>query len=71
MDASYEHLEKTPRPGVNQQRERWARERRPGAYLSRDVNGTNPGHGYIRVAMVADEQELQRGLIALRDCIYV
>lgn len=43
----------------------------PGAYLSRDVNGTNPGHGYIRVAMVADEEELQRGLIALRDCIYV
>lgn len=43
----------------------------PGAYLSRDVAGTNPGHGYIRVAMVADEDELQRGLIALRDCIYV
>ncbi len=42
----------------------------PGAYLSREVNGTNPGHGYIRVAMVADEEELQRGLIALRDCIY-
>ena len=43
----------------------------PGAYLSRDVAGTNPGHGYIRVAMVADEEELQRGLTALRDCIYV
>ncbi|MEM7753183.1 MAG: aminotransferase class I/II-fold pyridoxal phosphate-dependent enzyme [Pseudomonadota bacterium] len=43
----------------------------PGAYLSRNAAGTNPGHGYIRVAMVADEQELQRGLIALRDCIYV
>ena len=42
----------------------------PGAYLSREVGGTNPGHGYIRVAMVADEEELQRGLIALRDCIY-
>ncbi|MEO1536965.1 MAG: aminotransferase class I/II-fold pyridoxal phosphate-dependent enzyme [Pseudomonadota bacterium] len=43
----------------------------PGAYLSRDVDGTNPGHGYIRVAMVAEEQELQRGLTALRECIYV
>ncbi len=42
----------------------------PGAYLSRDVAGENPGHGYIRVAMVAEEQELQRGLTALRDCIY-
>lgn len=42
----------------------------PGAYLSRDVDGVNPGHGYIRVAMVADEQELQRGLTALKDCIY-
>ncbi len=42
----------------------------PGAYLSREVAGENPGHGYIRVAMVAEEQELQRGLTALRDCIY-
>ncbi|MEM7718117.1 MAG: aminotransferase class I/II-fold pyridoxal phosphate-dependent enzyme [Pseudomonadota bacterium] len=43
----------------------------PGAYLAREVEGGNPGTGYIRVAMVADEEELQRGLIALRDCIYV
>ncbi len=42
----------------------------PGAYLSRDVNGINPGAGYIRVAMVAPKQELQRGLIELRDCLY-
>ena len=28
----------------------------PGAYLARDVNGENPGKGYIRVAMVAEEQ---------------
>ena len=42
----------------------------PGAFLSRDANGTNPGKGYIRVAMVVDEQELQRGLIQLRDCLY-
>ncbi|WP_432448671.1 aminotransferase class I/II-fold pyridoxal phosphate-dependent enzyme [Aliiroseovarius marinus] len=42
----------------------------PGAYLSRDVNNENPGKGYIRVAMVAPKQEMQRGLIQLRDCLY-
>lgn len=25
----------------------------PGSYLSRDVNGTNPGEGYVRLALVA------------------
>ena len=42
----------------------------PGAYLSREVGGENPGAGYIRVAMVAPIQEMQRGLNSLRDCIY-
>ncbi|VDC25278.1 aminotransferase class I/II-fold pyridoxal phosphate-dependent enzyme [Pseudogemmobacter humi] len=42
----------------------------PGAYLSRDVAGDNPGKGYIRVALVAPEEETQRGLIRLRDCLY-
>lgn len=42
----------------------------PGAYLSRDVAGDNPGAGYIRVAMVAPTQDLQRGLTLLRDCLY-
>lgn len=42
----------------------------PGAYLSRDVGETNPGKGYIRVAMVVEEQEMQRGLQAIRDCLY-
>ncbi len=42
----------------------------PGAYLSRDVDGVNPGHGYIRVAMVAPTQEMQRGLTLIRDCLY-
>lgn len=42
----------------------------PGAYLSRDVNGENPGKGYVRVALVAPKQEMQRGLITLRDCLY-
>ncbi len=42
----------------------------PGAYLSRDAGGQNPGKGYIRVALVAPKDEMQRGLIRLRDCIY-
>ena len=42
----------------------------PGAYLSQTVDGANPGAGYIRVAMVAPKDVLQRGLITLRDCLY-
>ncbi len=42
----------------------------PGAYLSRDADGQNPGRHYIRVALVAPQDELQRGLIRLRDCLY-
>ena len=42
----------------------------PGAYLSRDVAGDNPGKNYIRVALVAPKQEMQDGLIKLRDCLY-
>lgn len=42
----------------------------PGAYLSRDTSAGNPGKGYIRVAMVAPTQEMQRGLTLLRDCLY-
>ena len=46
----------------------------PGGYLSRDVGGpnekANPGKGYVRVALVASQEETQRGLTMLRDCIY-
>ncbi|MES2665362.1 MAG: aminotransferase class I/II-fold pyridoxal phosphate-dependent enzyme [Pseudomonadota bacterium] len=42
----------------------------PGAYLSRDVAGDNPGAGYVRVALVAPKEETQRGLTMLRDCLY-
>ncbi|MCK0126117.1 aminotransferase class I/II-fold pyridoxal phosphate-dependent enzyme [Gelidibacter sp. F2691] len=42
----------------------------PGAYLSRDVNEENPGKGFIRVAMVAPKEDMTRGLIQLRDCLY-
>ncbi len=43
----------------------------PGAYLASGRNGANPGAGYIRVAMVADEPELERGLKALRDRLFM
>ena len=42
----------------------------PGAYLSRDVAGQNPGKNYVRVALVAPRTEMQRGLTQLRDCLY-
>lgn len=42
----------------------------PGAYLSQDANGENPGKTYIRVAMVAPEEELQRGLTLIRRCLF-
>ncbi|NDV02916.1 aminotransferase class I/II-fold pyridoxal phosphate-dependent enzyme [Pseudoroseicyclus tamaricis] len=41
----------------------------PGAYLGREVTGGNPGTGYIRVAIVAPKDEMQRGLERLRDCL--
>lgn len=42
----------------------------PGAYLAREVDGFNPGQGFIRVAMVAPKAEMERGLEAIRDTIY-
>jgi len=42
----------------------------PGAYLSREVEGANPGRGYIRAAMVAPRDELQAGLSRLAACLY-
>jgi aspartate/methionine/tyrosine aminotransferase len=42
----------------------------PGGYLGREVDGENPAKGFIRVAMVAPTQDMQRGLTLLRDCLY-
>ncbi|MBR9864549.1 MAG: aminotransferase class I/II-fold pyridoxal phosphate-dependent enzyme [Rhodobacteraceae bacterium] len=42
----------------------------PGAFLGRDVDGTNPGHGYIRVALVAPIDEMTRGLHDIRRHLY-
>lgn len=43
----------------------------PGGYLAQDVPGAeNPGKKYIRVALVAPKEETERGLMAIRDCLY-
>ncbi|RYH09077.1 aminotransferase class I/II-fold pyridoxal phosphate-dependent enzyme [Tropicimonas sp. IMCC6043] len=42
----------------------------PGAYLGRDAGDGNPGAGFIRVAMVADLDEVRRGLTRLRDGLF-
>jgi len=42
----------------------------PGAYLAREVDGVTPGADRIRVAMVAEEQEMRDGLIRLKACLY-
>lgn len=42
----------------------------PGNYLGQTVGNVNPGDGYIRAALVAPRDDLQRGLMALKRCIY-
>jgi len=42
----------------------------PGAYLSRDAEGYNPGKKFIRVALVAPKDEVRDALLKLRACIY-
>jgi N-succinyldiaminopimelate aminotransferase len=42
----------------------------PGSYLAREANGTTPGTDRIRVAMVAEKEEMRRGLKTLRKTLY-
>jgi len=42
----------------------------PGAYLSREVAGENPGAGFIRVAMVTPIDEIEDALRRLRLCLF-
>jgi len=42
----------------------------PGAYLAQGEGQQNPGHEYIRVALVASYEETERGLTAIRDVLY-
>jgi N-succinyldiaminopimelate aminotransferase len=42
----------------------------PGGYLGRATpEAPNPGDGYVRVALVADAREVERGLAAIRDTL--
>jgi len=41
----------------------------PGAYLSQDTVRGNPGKAYIRVALVADINEVERGLYAIKSVL--
>jgi len=42
----------------------------PGAYLAREVDGVTPGADRIRVALVAEENEMREGLMRLKACLY-
>lgn len=42
----------------------------PGAYLAQGEGSDNPGHGYIRAALVADAETTHGALKTLRDCLY-
>lgn len=42
----------------------------PGAYLARPTKIDDPATGYIRAALVAPEEEITRGLQAIRTCLY-
>ncbi|UWQ21709.1 aminotransferase class I/II-fold pyridoxal phosphate-dependent enzyme [Jannaschia sp. W003] len=42
----------------------------PGAYLARDTPAGNPGHDYVRAALVADPANTARGLRRLRRTLY-
>ncbi|TRW98818.1 aminotransferase class I/II-fold pyridoxal phosphate-dependent enzyme [Paracoccus sp. M683] len=42
----------------------------PGAYLSRDVGGQNPGAGFVRVALVGPADETETALTRLKAVIY-
>ncbi len=41
----------------------------PGAYLSQDTAGGNPGRAYIRLALVAEYDEVARGLRRIKEII--
>lgn len=42
----------------------------PGAYLAREVDGRNPGAGYIRVALVDDAARTEAALTKIKDVLF-
>ncbi len=42
----------------------------PGEYLARDdKNGINPGKGFIRIALVEDEEKTKNALLRIKECL--
>ncbi len=42
----------------------------PGEYLARDdINGNNPGKGFIRIALVENEQKTEDALLRIKECL--
>ncbi len=42
----------------------------PGVYLAReDKNGINPADGYVRIALVEDEQKSEEALMRIKECL--
>ena len=42
----------------------------PGEYLAReDVNGINPGIGYVRIALVESEEKTRNALMRIKECL--
>jgi N-succinyldiaminopimelate aminotransferase len=39
----------------------------PGSFLAREVDGFNPGAGYVRIALVADETEVAQACERVRN----
>ena len=38
----------------------------PGQFLAREANGTNPGLGYVRAALVSDKEVCRRALLTMK-----
>ena len=59
-DASFYLWARTPGDDAQYARDLFARQNvlvLPGSYLGRDIDGANPGAGYVRIALVAEEAE--------------
>ena len=42
----------------------------PGEYLAReDAQGNNPGKGFVRIALVEDENKTKNALIKIKECL--
>jgi N-succinyldiaminopimelate aminotransferase len=71
-EASFYLWPETPQDDETFTRELYARENvlvLPGSYLSRDAQGTNPGHKRVRMALVASQEECVEAAKRIRSYI--